>query len=121
MEQSELVRAFEALAHESRLAVFRLLIPAGPDGLTAGTIGERLGLPANNLSFHLGRLVAARLIRGRRQGRHLYYAVEYGRLSGLVGFLADDCCAAVPEGCLPDCPSVPSMSGQKGRPARGCL
>lgn len=121
MEQLELVKAFEALAHETRLAVFRLLIPAGRNGLPAGVIGERLGLPANSLSFHLGRLVNAGLIRSRRQGRHLYYAVAYARLSELVGFLADDCCAAVPEGCLPDCPSVFSTTGCRCRPKRSGL
>lgn len=121
MEQLEPVKAFEALAHETRLAVFRLLIPVGRDGLPAGVIGERLDLPANSLSFHLGRLVNAGLIRGRRQGRHLYYAVAYARLSELVGFLADDCCAAAPEGCLPDCPSVLSTTGRGCRPKRGGL
>lgn len=111
MELSQTAKTFEALAHETRLAVFRLLIPAGGDGLSAGTIGERLGLPANSLSFHLGRLVNAGLIRGRRQGRYLYYAVDYARLADLVGFLADDCCAAVPEGCLPECPGASSRAG----------
>jgi hypothetical protein len=91
-----------------RFAVLRLLIPAGRDGLRAGAIGERLGLPANNLSLHLGRLVNARLIYSWRQGRHLCYA----RLAELVSFLADDCCAAAPEGCLPERPSAPSMAGQ---------
>lgn len=114
MESLELVKAFEALSHETRLAVFWLLIPTGRDGLPAGSIGERLGLPANSLSFHLGRLVNAGLIRSRRQGRHLYYAIDYARLAEIVGFLADNCCAAVPEGCLPECPGAPSTSG------RGC-
>lgn len=111
MELSVTAKTFEALSHETRLAVFRLLIPAGREGVSAGTIGERLGLPANSLSFHLGRLVNAGLIHSRRQGRHLYYSVDYARLAELVGFLADDCCAAVPEGCLPECPGAPSGTG----------
>lgn len=110
MELSKFARAFEALSHETRLSVFRLLIPAGPDGLAAGAIGERLGLPANVLSFHLGRLVNAGLVRSRRQGRHIYYAVDYAGLGELVGFVAGDCCAAVPEGCLPGCPGATPLS-----------
>ena len=100
----ETVKAFDALAHKTRLAVFRLLIPAGEAGLAAGAIGGRLKLAPNNLSFHLGRLAQAGLVRSRRQGRHLYYAVDYASLAALVGFLADDCCTSAPEGCLPACP-----------------
>ena len=111
MELSVTAKTFKALSHETRLAVFRLLIPAGREGVSAGAIGERLGLPANILSFHLGRLVNAGLIRSRRQGRHLFYAVDYARLAEIVGFLADDCCAAVPEGCLPECPGAPLGAG----------
>ncbi len=99
-----LSRAFEALSHEARLAIVRLLIPVGPVGLSAGTVGEKLGLAPNVLSFHLGRLANVGLIRRRRQGRNLYYAVDYGRLGELVGFFAEDCCAAAPEGCLAKCP-----------------
>ncbi len=76
METLQPVKAFEALAHETRLAVFRLLIPAGPEGLAAGVIGERLDVPPNSLSFHLGRLANAGLVSARREGRHLYYAVH---------------------------------------------
>lgn len=99
-----IARAFEALSHEARLAVFRLLIPIGPAGLAAGTVSEKLGLAPNVLSFHLGRLTGAGLLRSRRQGRNLYYAVDYAHLGELAGFLADDCCAAAPEGCLAGCP-----------------
>lgn len=108
-------KAFEALAHDTRLAVFQLLIPAGRDGLTAGDISTQLGLPANSLSFHLERLVNADLIGRRRDGRHLYYAVRYARLAELVDFLSGDCCAAVPAGCLPECPSAPSSAGKSRR------
>ena len=111
-------KAFEALAHETRLAVFRLLIPAGTDGWPAGVIGERLGLAPNNLSFHLGRLANAGLVSARRQGRHIYYAVDYPRVAALVGFLVDDCCAGAPEGCLAECPSVPPQSLRQGKPER---
>jgi len=71
MRMSGTVLAFEALADETRFAVFRLLIPAGPDGLAAGAISERVGLPPNALSFHLARLVQADLVTARRAGRQI--------------------------------------------------
>lgn len=100
------VAAFEALAHETRLAVLRLLIPAGPDGLAAGEISERIGLPPSALSFHLARLVQANLVTARRAGRQIYYAARYERLTALLRFLVEDCCAGAPSGCLPGCPST---------------
>jgi DNA-binding transcriptional ArsR family regulator len=104
--------AFEALGHESRLAIIRRLIPAGPRGVHAGAIAKALNLPPTRLSFHLNRLVMAGLIESRREGRRLYYAVQYPVLGGVVRFLIDDCCGAAPEGCLPDCPGLPvSMTG----------
>ena len=103
-------KAFEALAHDARLAVIRLLIPAGPDGLPAGVIGNRIGLPPNALSFHLGRLTNAGLVGVRRAGRNQYYAIDYRRLSALVGFLVDDCCANAPDGCMPGCPGAPQAA-----------
>ncbi len=105
------VAAFEALGHDTRLAVFRLLIPAGPDGLAAGEISERIGMPPNALSFHLSRLVQADLVTSRRAGRQIFYAVEYERLSGLLSFLLNDCCADAPSGCLPGCPTKPLDAG----------
>lgn len=107
-------RAFEALAHEARLAVVRLLIPAGREGLAAGAIGARIGVAPNALSFHLGRLTNAGLLRMRRVGRNQYYAVDYQHLSALVGFLVDDCCAGAPEGCMPGCPTVPKAASESG-------
>jgi len=104
--QSDPVGAFEALAHEVRLAVFRLLIPAGAEGLAAGEISERLGMAPNGLSFHLNRLVQADLVTVRRAGRQIFYGVRYERLNGLLRFLVEDCCAHAPSGCLPGCPTV---------------
>ena len=103
-------KAFEALAHDARLAVVRLLIPAGPDGLPAGVIGSRIGIPPNALSFHLGRLTNAGLVGMRRAGRNQYYAVDYRRLSALVGFLVEDCCGDAPDGCMPGCPGAPKTA-----------
>ncbi|WP_375542670.1 ArsR/SmtB family transcription factor [Aestuariispira ectoiniformans] len=98
--------AFEALEHDLRLAIIRLLIPAGQDGISAGTIADTLRLPPNRLSFHLNRLAATGLIENRRQGRHLFYAIRYTALRELVRFLVEDCCADAPSGCLPDCPTA---------------
>jgi DNA-binding transcriptional ArsR family regulator len=106
MEISKVVGSFEALAHETRLGVLRLLIPAGRNGLAAGDIGKRLDLPPNSLSFHLARLVNAGLIVSRRSGRNLFYAADYARVDDLVRFLADNCCADAPEGCFPECPTL---------------
>jgi len=107
-------KAFEALAHEARLAVIRLLIPAGPEGLAAGAIGDRIGVAPNALSFHLGRLTNAGLLRMRRAGQNRYYAVDCQLLSALVGFLVDDCCAGAPAGCMPGCPAVPEAATESG-------
>lgn len=118
METLVPVKAFEALAHETRLAVFRLLIPAGLEGLPAGVISAQLGLPPNSLSFHLGRLANAGLVSVRREGRRLYYAVHYPRVSALIGYLVNDCCAEAPAGCLPDCPSVSPAVGATCSPLK---
>ena len=103
MELLEAVGSFEALAHETRLGVLRLLIPAGRSGLAAGDISKRLNLPANSLSFHLGRLVNVGLIECRRSGRNLFYSADYARVAELVRFFSDDCCGDAPDGCLPEC------------------
>ncbi len=115
------VAAFEALAHETRLGVLRLLIPAGMKGLAAGDISKRLDLPPNSLSFHLGRLVNAGLIGSRRSGRNLFYSADYARVDELVRFLADKCCADAPDGCFPQCPTLAEPlslgHGRAGAPA----
>ena len=102
MESEQAVAALGALAQESRLQVFRLLVQRGPAGLPAGAIGERLGVPAPTLSFHLAQLGHAGLIRSRREGRSLIYAADYDRMQELMGFLTKNCCA---EGrCVPRVP-----------------
>ncbi len=117
MEEQSAVEALSALAHESRLAVFRLLVPEGSDGLTAGEIGERLGIAANALSFHLTRLRYAGLITVRRNGRERIYAAAYDGMQRLMGFLTENCCQEDPEGCSPDCPqpSSSTTNEQQGR------
>ncbi len=111
-------KVFEALAHDARLAVIRLLIPAGPDGLAAGVIGDRIGAPPSALSFHLGRLANAGLVRMRRVGRNQYYTVDYQRLTALVDFLVEDCCAQAPDGCMPGCPGMPQAAENDKIPSK---
>ncbi len=92
MESKTAVRALGALAHESRLSVFRLLVRANPDGMPAGELAERVGLPASTLSFHLQHLLHAGLIRSERRGRSLIYSLCSNALRELTWFLGEDCC-----------------------------
>ena len=96
METKTAVTALAALAQESRLSVFRLLVQAGPEGLPAGRIGETLGIPASSLSFHLKELVHAGLASGRQEGRFVIYSAQYEAMNGLLAFLSENCCAGVP-------------------------
>lgn len=80
------------MAQDTRLAAFRLLVEAGPAGMAAGAIAERLGLPGATASFHLAQLTHAGLIRSRTEGRYVIYAADFARMQSLVGFLTDNCC-----------------------------
>ena len=102
MESEAVVRALSALAQEHRLALFRLLVQAGPDGLAAGAIAEALGVPASSLSFHLAQLTNAGLIAQRRDGRSLIYSADYGAMTALLGFLMENCCGGAM--CAPAAP-----------------
>lgn len=102
MESETVVRALSALAQEHRLALFRLLVQAGPDGLAAGAIAEALGVPASSLSFHLAQLTNAGLIAQRRDGRSLIYSADYSAMTALLGFLMENCCGGAV--CAPDAP-----------------
>lgn len=92
MESPGAVTALAALAHESRLATFRLLVQAGPDGLAASKIAESLQIPASSLSFHLKELAHAGLVTSRQSGRFVIYAAQYGTMNALLGFLTENCC-----------------------------
>ncbi|SAK66794.1 ArsR family transcriptional regulator [Caballeronia arationis] len=102
MDPNLAVRALGALAHESRLAIFRALVVAGPAGLPAGEIAQQLGLTPSGLSFHLKDLSHAALVNGRQEGRFIYYSANFDAMSGLIGFLTENCCsgAACPAGAL---------------------
>jgi DNA-binding transcriptional ArsR family regulator len=91
--------AFAALAQETRLAVFRLLVREGPTGLPAGEIAERVGVAPSTLSFHLAQLERAELIRSARVQRQIFYALDVRGTRRLVGFLTEDCCRGNPELC----------------------
>ena len=95
------VEALSALAHGSRLAVFRLLVRSGPDGMAAGDIAREIGALPNTLSSHLTILGHAGLVQSRRDGRSIIYSADYATMRGLLGFLVDDCCAGRPEICAP--------------------
>ena len=92
METISIVTALGALAQETRLRAFRLLVEAGPQGLPAGRIGEALDLPPATLSFHLAQLVRAGLARSRHEGRFVIYSADYQSMTRLVAFLTENCC-----------------------------
>lgn len=92
MTPVQTVKALAALAHETRLAVFRMLVQAGPDGLTPGGIAETLGIAAPPLSFHLKELSHAGLIAARRDGRKIYYSANFSAMNDLIVYLTDNCC-----------------------------
>jgi len=99
MEATQAVGALGALAQEHRLALYRLLVQAGPDGMPAGAIAGALRVPNSSLSFHLAQLNRAGLIQQERRGRSLIYRADYDAMSGLVGYLMENCCGGV--ACVP--------------------
>src|ERR1700733_4012777 len=92
MDTNNAVQALAALAHETRLALYRMLVERGPDGLPAGVIAERLGLQPSSLTFHVQHLHRAGLLTRRRLGRQLIYAADFSVMNGLVGYLTENCC-----------------------------
>ena len=99
MQADVAVGALGALAQEHRLALFRLLVQAGQQGMAAGAIAEALGIPNSSLSFHLAQLQAAGLIAQRRQGRSLIYSADYAAMDRLVAYLMENCCGGA--ACVP--------------------
>jgi ArsR family transcriptional regulator, arsenate/arsenite/antimonite-responsive transcriptional repressor len=98
-----IIRSLGALAQEHRLAAFRLLVQAGPDGLAAGALAEALGIPSSSLSFHLAQLSNADLVTQRRVSRSIIYAADYGAMNGLLSYLTENCCAG--DSCTPALPT----------------
>lgn len=119
MESKQAVSALAALAQETRLAVFRLLVQTGPTGLSVGEIGEAVKAAPATLSFHLKEMTHAGLIEPRQDGRYIFYAANFQRMNELLGFLTENCCARdgviCASGCMPG--EQRSSGAVKARPA----
>jgi DNA-binding transcriptional ArsR family regulator len=101
MKTQNAVVALAAIAQDNRLDIFRLLVQAGPDGMAAGQVADKLGLAPNTLTFHFDRLRVAGLITVRRDGRSMIYAARFETMNGLVAFLTENCCQGAAETCAP--------------------
>jgi ArsR family transcriptional regulator, arsenate/arsenite/antimonite-responsive transcriptional repressor len=114
MEKTQAVAALAALAQENRLDVFRLLVQAGPDGLSAGHVATTLGLAPNTLTFHFDRLRHAGLVTVRRAGRSMIYAARFDAMRTLLAYLTENCCQGT-ESCAPDAcaPAKPARRKSK--------
>jgi DNA-binding transcriptional ArsR family regulator len=99
MNSTAVIAALGALAQEHRLALFRLLVQAGEEGLAAGAIAERLGVPNSSLSFHLAQLARAGLVRQERRHRSIIYRADYGAMEALLSYLTENCCGGA--ACAP--------------------
>jgi DNA-binding transcriptional ArsR family regulator len=110
MQTVEAVGALAALAQETRLAIYRLLVEAGPNGLAAGAIAARLAVAPSSLSFHLAQLSRAGLIHPRRMSRSLIYAADFSAMNGLVAYLTENCCGG--EACAPVCEPAKTPAGR---------
>jgi ArsR family transcriptional regulator len=118
MEKKGAIVALGALAQETRLDVFRLLVTEGPTGLPAGVIADRLGVLPASLTFHLQQLVHAGLIAQRRLGRQLIYSAEYGAMNELLAYLTENCCGQGVS-CVPACNPATTFTGESDEaPAR---
>lgn len=113
MEARAAILALGALAQDSRLAIFRMLVKRGPEGFTPGEIAERIAIPAPTLSFHLRELQMAQLTSARREGRFVYYSANLERMKEVLAFLTDHCCSlsSTPR----DSKCVPKMAARKKR------
>src|SRR6478609_7961548 len=113
MDAKAAVVSLAALAQESRLTIFRLLVEAGPTGLAVGEIGASLHVAPATLSFHLKELFHAGLVNPRQEGRFVYYSANYDRMNGLLGYLTENCCASDGVGCAPACAPAAGASAKR--------
>jgi ArsR family transcriptional regulator, arsenate/arsenite/antimonite-responsive transcriptional repressor len=111
MKTPAVIEALGALAHEHRLAIYRLLVQRGPEGLPAGAIGQRVGLLPSSLTFHLQNLQRAGLITQRRESRQLIYSADFAAMNGLVGYLTENCCGNGDAACC--APALPAKSAKR--------
>lgn len=107
MKSQNVVAALGALAQDSRLAVFRLLVKRGPEGYTPGDLAAKTDIPSPTLSFHLRESLRAELVVSRRDGRFLYYSANFDTMQSLIGFLTDQCCSLSDQECDSTCKPVP--------------
>lgn len=107
MRTKEAIDALGALAQDTRLGIYRLLVQKGPDGLSAGAIAQKLDVPASSLSFHLHQLMHAGLIDQARESRQLFYAANFERMNALVAYLTENCCGLGAAACAPSCEVQP--------------
>ena len=103
MKAKNVIEGLAALAQESRLSIFRMLVKRGPEGYTPTELGEKLNVSAPTLSFHLKELQRAGLVDVRRDGRFLYYRPNFAHMNQLIGFLTENCCVLADQGCGPEC------------------
>lgn len=113
MESNQVIKALAALAQDSRLAVFRLLVQKGPQGLNAGKIAEHLDIAPATLSFHLKELSIAGLLSSRQEGRFVIYSASFEKMNDLIGFLTANCCGGNP--CTPVAACDTSLPTEKSR------
>lgn len=117
MKTTLVIGALSALAHEHRLKIYRLLVEQGPDGLSAGIIGERVGLLPSSLTFHLQNLQRAGLILRQRMRRQLIYSADFEVMNGLIGYLTENCCSVSGGTCGEACEPIRPKKSTK-RPAK---
>jgi ArsR family transcriptional regulator, arsenate/arsenite/antimonite-responsive transcriptional repressor len=113
MKKPDAVVALAALAQESRLDAFRLLVQAGPEGMPAGQVSEALDISPNTLTFHFDRLREAGLVTVRRDGRSMIYSARYETMNGLLAYLTENCCQGRAEQCAPSRAKAPKSSARQ--------
>ena len=111
MKTPQAVKALAALAQETRLSIYRLLVQQGPEGLSAGTIAKRLDIAGATLSFHLKELAHAGMVAARQDGRYVYYSANYGQMNGLLAYLTENCCQG--QGCAAECGPSPQTKRKR--------
>jgi len=117
MKAPQVVTALGAIAHDHRLAIYRMLVERGPDGLPAGTIAERLGMPPSSLTFHLQQMRHAGLVTQRRVGRQIIYAADFAAMNDLVAYLTQNCCGGA-AACGAACNPAPVAVSPRARRQR---
>jgi ArsR family transcriptional regulator len=111
MNTPQAVKALAALAQDTRLAIYRLLVQRGREGLSAGTIAERLHLPGATLSFHLKELANAGMVESRQDGRFVFYSANYDQMNGLLGYLTENCCQG--QNCMTESAAQPQLKRKR--------